>query len=213
MAGKDERARRAEQSLVRLRLLSLALLAASVSWLGASSILPTPRVVVFPLTVNGEAQQDAGDRLAVLFAQQMSENGIHVVAPVPGTPRTDFLTAARKLSCDYYVTGFITPLGAQVTVVEQVVSTTSGTVVASNSAELLTYADASGQGAILASLVKRHADRAFASLDDKSAAQETPEPKETSGIDATLAKLGSIFKRKPRAVPSPSPSPADVPTP
>lgn len=188
------------------RILSLALLAASVVWLGATpAILAVPRVVVYPLTVNGDAQQDAGDRLAVLFAQQMSENGVEVVPPVPGTQRSDFLKAARKLNCDYYVTGFITPLGAEVTVVEQVVSTTSGTVVASNSAELLTYADASGQGALLASLVRRHAERALAPLNDTNAAAATPEPKQ-SGPETSLSKLGNIFKRKPRVAPSPSPS-------
>lgn len=198
--------------LPSLALLSLAVLAASVVWLGATPILTPPRVVVYPLTVNGDAEQDAGDRLAVLFAQQMSENGIKVVPPEPGTPRTDYLKAARTLGCDYYITGFITPLGAEVTVVEQVVSTISGTVVASNSAELLTYADASGQGATLATLVKRHAERAFAPLND-TAAQSTPEPKSSGGgLEESLSKLGNIFHRKPRAAPSPSPTATAAPT-
>ncbi|MGH7660129.1 MAG: hypothetical protein ACRENA_04330 [Vulcanimicrobiaceae bacterium] len=193
------------------RSLSLALLAAGILCLGASpSFLPPPRVVVFPFTVNGDAQQDAGDRLAVIFAQQMSDAGVHVVAPVPGTQRAEFLNAARKLDCDYYITGFITPLGAEVTLVEQVVSTTSGTVIASNSAQLLTYADANGQGSLLASLVKRHAERAFAPLNDTAAAAQTPEPK-MSGAETSLSKLGNIFKRKPKAAPSPSPSPSASP--
>lgn len=212
MAGEGARACEAEERLVRLPgILSVALLAASVVWLGATpAILTAPKVVVFPLTVNGDAQQDAGDRLAVLFAQQMSENGVQVVPPDPGTKRIDFLKVARKLDCDYYVTGFITPLGAEVTVVEQIVSTTSGTVVASNSAELLTYADASGQGALLALLVKKHAERALAPLNDQNATAATPEPKQ-SGPETSLSKLGNIFKRKPKAVPSPSPSPSASP--
>jgi len=142
----------------------------------------------------------------VLFAQQMSENGVQVVPPPPGTQRTDFLTAARKLGCDYYITGFLTPLGAEVTVVEQIVSTTSGTVIGSNSAELLTYADASGQGSLLANLVRRHAERALAPLNDNGVAS-TPEPKE-SGPQTSLSKLGNIFKRKSKAAPTATPSPA-----
>ena len=204
---------------MRLRLLSLlALVAASTLWLGAisHSLLPTPRVVVFPLTVNGNAQKDSGDRLAVMFAQQLADNGIMVVPPAPETKRVDFLTAARKLNCDYYVTGFITPLGAEVSVVEQVVSTASGTIVASNSAQFLTYADANGQGAVLAKAIYSHAERALASLETPVGAP-TPTPKESP--EANLNGLGGLFKHHPKSRPSPNPSasaeevPAAVPSP
>jgi len=54
--------------------------------------------------------------------------------------------AARRLAADYYVAGFISPLGEGVSVVEQVVGTGSGIVLFSSSAQLSTYADAAGQG-------------------------------------------------------------------
>ncbi|MBV8602256.1 MAG: hypothetical protein JO359_11895 [Candidatus Eremiobacteraeota bacterium] len=191
-------------------LLSLALVASSILWLGATPpALPPPTAVVFPLVVNGEADKDSGSRLAVLFAQQLADSGVKVVPPPPGTARTDYLSTARKIGADYYVTGFITPLGAEVTVVEQVVSTTSGTVIASNSAQLLTYADASGQGAILAASILRHAGRALASLGENAPAAATPAPKE-SGNEANLNGLGNIFKHKSKASPSPKPSAAAV---
>lgn len=182
-------------------LLTLALFAASVLWLGATPTTLGASVVVFPLTVNGDAQKDSGNRLAVLIAQQMAENGVKVVAPTPGTQRKDFLDVARQLGCDYYVTGFITPLGQEVTVVEQVVSTISGTVVFSNSAQLLTYADANGQGALLAGAVLRHAGRGLASLGEAPANVSTPAPKESNE-----ANLTGIFKRKPKAKAKASPS-------
>lgn len=187
--------------------LSLALLAASVFWLGAvyRSFLPPPLVVVFPLTVNGDVQKDSGERLAVMFAQQLSENGIKVVPPVPGTERVDYLTAARKLGCDYYITGFVTPLGAEVSVVEQVVSTLSGTVIASNSVQFLTYADASGQGALLATMIQQHAERIYAALQDNPQPSATPEPK--SSAETNLDKLGGLFKHRAKATPAPSAEP------
>jgi hypothetical protein len=190
---------------VHLRfLLSLALLSASVLWLGATPFtLPAPTVVVFPLTVNGEADKESGSRLATLFAQQLADNGVKVVAPPPGTQRTDFLEAARRLGCDYYVSGFITPLGQEVTVVEQIVSTSSGTVIASNSAQLLTYADANGQGAILATSILRHASRGLASLGENPPPATSPAPKESQN-EANLSGLGRIFKRQPKATPSPA---------
>lgn len=191
---------------MRLRLLSsLALVAASTLFLGAisHSLLPTPRVVVFPLTVNGDAQKDAGDRLAVMFAQQLADNGLKVVPPAPETKRADFLTAARKLGCDYYVTGFITPLGPEVSVVEQVVSTASGTIIASNSAQFLTYADANGQGSLLAKAIFSHAERALASLETPVGAP-TPTPRESP--EASLSSFGGLFKHRARPKPAPSPS-------
>jgi hypothetical protein len=170
--------------------------------------------VVYPLTVNGDAQQDSGQRLAVMFAQQLADNGVKVVPPVPGTQRTDFLTASRKLGCDYYITGFITPLGAEVSVVEQVVSTSSGTVVASNSVEFLTYADANGQGALLGQMIHEHAERALASLQENPQPSATAEPKDSPGAD--LNKLGGLFKKKAKATPAPTVPPdqtASGPTP
>lgn len=188
---------------MRFRLLfMLALFASSSLWLGATPSSLGASVVVFPLTVNGDAEKDSGNRLAVLIAQQMAENGVKVTAPPPGTQRKDFLDVARQLGCEYYVAGFITPLGREVTVVEQVVSTISGTVVYSTSAQLLTYADASGQGALLAGAVLRHAGRGLASLGEAPNAA-TPAPKESNE-----ANLTGIFKRKPKAKPSPSASPA-----
>jgi hypothetical protein len=196
--------------------LALALLSASVCWLGAfsPSLLPPPLVVVYPLTVNGDAQQDSGQRLAVMFAQQLADNGVKVVPPVPGTQRTDFLIAARKLGCDYYITGFITPLGAEVSVVEQVVSTSSGTVVASNSVQFLTYSDANGQGALLGQMIHEHAERSLASLQENPQPSATAEPKDSPGAD--LNKLGGLFKKKAKATPAPTVPPdqtASGPTP
>ncbi|MGA3038736.1 MAG: hypothetical protein ABSE64_14790 [Vulcanimicrobiaceae bacterium] len=196
--------------------MALALLSASICWLGAisPSLLPPPLVVVYPLTVNGDAQKDSGERLAVMFAQQLSDNGIKVVPPVPGTERIDYLTSARKLGCDYYVTGFITPLGAEVSVVEQIVSTSSGTVVASNSVQFLTYSDANGQGSLLGQMIHDHAERALASLQENPQPSATAEPKESPG--ASLDKLGGLFKKRAKATPAPTVPPdetASGPTP
>src|SRR5208282_4396324 len=110
---------------------------------------------------------------------------------------TDFLINARALGCDYYVTGFVTPLGAEVSVVEQVVSTISGTVVASNSVQFLTYADANGQGALLAAMIQQHAERALASLQENPQPSSTPVP--TGTDQANLNKLGGLFHHKAKA--------------
>ncbi|MBV8354781.1 MAG: hypothetical protein JO101_05645 [Candidatus Eremiobacteraeota bacterium] len=180
--------------LLRFPILATLLLSAVVCLGAAPNLFPTASAVVYSLTVNGPADKDAGGRLAVLFAQQLADNGVRVVAPPLGTERKDYLEVARKLGVDYYVTGFITPLGPEVSVVEQIVSTVSGTVVFSNSAQMLTYADAGGQGAILATAIQKHAARALANLEAAPIPSASAAPEKTNE-----ANLSGLLKRKPKA--------------
>ncbi|MFN2460462.1 MAG: hypothetical protein ABR591_07225, partial [Candidatus Velthaea sp.] len=96
--------------------LALLLLAAA-----PPSFLPTPTVVVYPLTVNGsDVDKESGSRLAVVIAQSMSSAGGVTVKPAPpGTERKNFLEIARSQTADYYIAGYVTPLGNDVSVVEQ----------------------------------------------------------------------------------------------
>ncbi|HWT06366.1 MAG TPA: hypothetical protein VN224_11460, partial [Xanthomonadales bacterium] len=102
--------------------LGLPLLAATPP----TSFLIKPVVVVFPFTANGSTiDREASSRLATIIATQMADTKqINVIPPPPGTERKDYLTVARQHNADYYVTGFISPIGTGVSVVEQVVSAT-----------------------------------------------------------------------------------------
>ncbi|MGB8265977.1 MAG: hypothetical protein WCE44_06625, partial [Candidatus Velthaea sp.] len=181
-----------------LRSLMLALIAA-VPLLGATPapiFLPPPVVVVYPFVQNGsDVDKESGARLAVIIATGIAGNARVSVKPaVPGTARKDYLTAARSVGADYYVSGFITPLGQQVTVVEQVVSTINGIVVASNTAQLTTYADAAGQGANLADAILRHHNRnldAFQAPPPPPPASPTP-----AASSAPQADIGRLFGRR-----------------
>ena len=123
-------------------------------------------VVVFPFTANGsQIDREASSRLATIIATRMAETGtVTVIPPPPGTERKDFLSVARASNADYYIAGFISSLGNGVSVVEQVVSSATGIVVFSNTAQLSTYAEAAGQGDDLALFIARHANRAYSSI-------------------------------------------------
>ncbi len=90
-----------------------------------------PVVVVYPLTTSGATtKNDAGADIAVLLANRLAQLGGLTVKPyTPGTQRADYLSAALKEGADYYVTGFLAPVGAEVSIIVQVVSTSSGTIV------------------------------------------------------------------------------------
>jgi TolB-like protein len=182
--------------------LALPLIAASPP----PSIYNKPNVIVFPFTSNGSSvDREASSRIATIIATSMANTGlVTVTPPPPGTERKDYLTAARANRSEYYVSGFISPLGNGVSIVEQVVSTTTGIVVFSQSAQLNTYTDAAGQGDDLAAFVSRHSNRAFAAIGTPPPAA-SPTPAASNGPEANLGKL---FGRKKKAAATAKPSAA-----
>ena len=197
---------------------ALLCICAAVPLLAAISALPPPVVVVYPLTATGPVAPDAGNRLALLFAEQIASGGGVVVKPAaPGVQRSAFLSSALSQGADYYVTGYLTPLGDEISLLIQVVSTYSGSVVWSTTSQVQTYADAAGQADAVRTAILSHAGRSLAALDQPPPVPSgSPPPASNGHNDANLSK---IFQRRPRATPGPvsarpSPTPGtSAPTP
>lgn len=162
----------------------------------APTVTPSaPVIVIYPLTVNGDADKDAGIKLAALFSNSISQSGgILIKVSSPGVARQDFLTEAKRLGADYYISGFLTPVGNEVALVEQVVSTFSGTVVYANTAQVQTYADAGAQAQVLRNAVLSHAGRVVAQY-DRPVAEPNTTPTPSSGKEANLSGL---FRHRPK---------------
>ncbi len=188
------------------RLLLVALAASCcIPLFGATSALPPPVVVVYPLSVSGGADPEAGASIAVAMAQRLSTAGGIVVKPYPpGTQRVAYLTTAQTMNADYYVSGFLTPLGDQISMVTQVVSVASGTVIFSSSAFVRTYTDAAAQADTVQVAILRHAGRALAILD---APRETPAPK---AAEKNEANLSGLFKKRKKTAPAATPTPSET---
>ena len=195
------------------RLLVVCLVALFGLPLLAAAPLPSfftkPNVIVYPFTTNGSTlDREASSRLATIIATQMAATGkIAVIAPPPGTDRKDYLTVARAHNAEYYITGYISPLGDGASMVAQVVSTTSGIVVYSTTTQLTTYADAASQGDGLAGFISQHANRGLAAIGTPPAAPPTPQPQASQEAQANLTKIFGR-KKKPAAKPSATPTPA-----
>ncbi|MDQ6933603.1 MAG: hypothetical protein M3160_10590 [Candidatus Eremiobacteraeota bacterium] len=152
-----------------------------------------PVIVIYPLTVNGDTEKDAGTKIAALFANSILQSGGIVIKPTsPGVARQEFLNEAKRLGADYYISGFLTPLGNEVALVEQVVSTFSGTVVYANTAQVSTYADASAQGQVLRNAVLTHAGRVVAEY-NRPVAEPSTTPTPSSGKEANI---GGLFRHR-----------------
>jgi hypothetical protein len=182
------------------RLRWFALLIASLPLFGAAEIgLPAPVVVVYPLTATGDVgSPNTGSNIGTAIANKLVELGGLTVKPfVAGTTRPQYLTAALSQSADYYITGYLTPLGSEVSVVEQVVSTRSGTIVYSTTAFARTYADAVGPAADLREAILRHAGRGLASLD-----APPPSPSPEPLANASGVNISKAFGRRHHAQPA-----------
>src|SRR5207237_4299657 len=67
-----------------------------------------PIVIVYPFGVSSDMKADIGARAAELFVAQMNgAGGIDAIAAPPTVLRPDYLTYARSISADYYVTGYM----------------------------------------------------------------------------------------------------------
>ncbi len=190
------------------RLLVVALVALfGLPLLGAEPLLfAKPSVIVYPFTASASSiDREASSRLATIIASRMAETGqVSVIPPPPGTERKDYLSVARAHNADYYVSGYMSPLGNGVSLVEQVVSTTTGIVLFSQSGQINTYNEAAGQGDDLATFISRHANRGLAAI-PTAPPPSSPTPSATGGPEANLGKLFSR-RKKPAATPKPSPA-------
>ena len=201
------------------RFLSVLLLCCSLTLVGARSRpapsptpspspAPTaapalPSVIVYPFSVSGDTDKSAGVKIAQLLATQLHEHGrVEVKLPQAGVTRAQYLADATKSSADYYVSGYLTPLGEQIAIVEQVVSTTSGAIIWSNTAQVTTYADALSQGDLIQTAILSHAGRVEARYQQQESAA-TPAPEDRNGTSTSIGRILGIFKKGPAATPAP----------
>lgn len=163
-----------------------------------------PLVVVYPFDVSSDLQAGIGLHAAELFVQQMNRaGGVDALTAPPSIKRAQYLTYALKLKADYYVAGYMTPLGNGVSLVEQVVATQSGTIIFAQTAQIESLADAAAQAVTIRDgIVDR--ERSLNASIAQSETQSTPAP--LANNQANLSGFArSIFHRGAKAVHTPPP--------
>jgi len=169
-----------------------------------------PTVIIYPFTVNGEADKRAGGKLASLYTKEIQTMGGVLIKPplAANVDRKQYLNDAIKSGVDYYLSGYITPLGEQVAVVQQLVSTQSGAIIWASTAQMLTYGDAADQADTIRKVLLAHAGRVEASYQAQQTAA-TPAPEE-HGAQTNIAAILGIFHRL-RPGPKPTLAPEQKP--
>ena len=181
--------------LASFACLSVGLIAATPAF----TIVPT--VIVYPLAASSSSiDREASARIATTLATQIAQGGpVKVIPPKADVERANYLADARSAGANYYVTGFVTPLGNGASVVEQVVSTTSGTMVFSVTNYITSLAEIAAQGDQLREGIIERSDRGIAAFQAPPQAEPTPQPEPSHGTDVNVNKL---FGRKRAAAPA-----------
>lgn len=173
-----------------------------------------PMVVVYAFDTSTDIKPDVGQRAAQLFVQQMNAaGGIDTISAPPATKRSDYLTYARSLNADYYVSGYMTPLGEGVSLVEQVVSTQSGTITYGATAQIASFEDATSQAITIHDAIAAR-ERSLADAYKTATAESTatPAPKENQAdLKRGFSDIVGLFHRGGKATPAPSTSAAKPP--
>lgn len=210
---------RVRKAFVR-RVFAVFLLGLSFTLVGAASPpvpkatptpLPTaaptlapklPLVVVYPFDFSSDLRSDTGLRAAQLYVTEMNAAGGVDALQAPATiKRANYLDYAKSLSASYYVSGYMTPLGGGVSLVEQVVDTATGTIILGATAQIASFEDAASQAvSIRDGIVGREQSKAQAF--DQSSAQTTPAPLPSNQANIS-GGIAGLFKRRPHATPEP----------
>jgi TolB-like protein len=107
---------------------------------------PPINVVVFPLVASQGAPDSVGLAVARVLVAGMSRGDIAARIAPAGTQQADYLQTARSAGAEYYVAGFVSTIGSEVSAVEQLVATKSGVVVWQNTAAYTVPEDARASG-------------------------------------------------------------------
>lgn len=168
-----------------------------------------PLVVIYPFDASNDIKPGTGEAAAQLFMKQMNADGGIDTIEGPGTvKRSDYLTYARSVNADYYVSGYMTVLGNGVSLVERVVSTRGGAIVYGQTAQIESFQDATAQATMIhdgiVSLEKQISD---AYQGASAQATSTPVPSSQANqanLTQGLSSLGNIFRHgKGKATPAP----------
>jgi hypothetical protein len=149
-------------------------------------------VLVYPFDVQTGADPKLGTAIAEIIAQEMGAGGSLVVLPVPmGVKRADFLSHAREQHADFYISGYVTPVGDAAAVVEQVVSVDSGVIMFSQTAQVQSVSDVASQSLQARSQILAFLGRATQSM-QAPPPNGTPQPQTTNGAQVPLKGISGI---------------------
>jgi hypothetical protein len=179
--------------------------------MGASGLLSTaPVLVLFPFRyAEGLDPRYSTDYIAKLGASMTAVGGVKIVMGDPATTPENFLHTTKVDNGDFYLTGYIAPpVNGAMSVIEQIVSARSGTVVWANTAHIGADKDITDQGPIVQNALLTYATRGYFAIlnptPKPAAAPPTSAPKKNgiSPVGSSSGPSGKGLDKPPLQLPN-----------
>ncbi len=171
-----------------------------------------PVILIYPFEAPSDLDPRYGNAIAQIYSQVLNQSGGVRVLTIPSNiKREDYDKYAHVQHADYYVSGYIQPIGSTAAIVAQVVDVENDISVYSATSEISDVQDIASQ-ALNALTVIRQAAGIDRPIDTGPA--QSPTPSSTSGASVPITNvLSDLFKGKGKNVakatapPSPTPPP------
>lgn len=175
----------------------------------APSQASVPTVVVYPFTTPADVDPRTGAAIAQIYAQVLQQSGGLKILDLPDQiKREDYTKYAHAKGADYYISGYLQPIGESAAIVWQIYDVTGDISVYSSTTEIANVQDVASQGLNARDIIMR-----AAGIDRPEIATEphnTPTPTATNGASESLSSLFSVFHGKGKGG---TPKPGSTPTP
>ena len=173
-----------------------------------------PVVMIFPFDTPSDVDAKYGLAVANIYGQVLSEaGGVTVLAIAPKIRREDYQTYAHIHHADYYISGFIQPIGSAASIVTQVVDVSTDIDVYPATTQVTDVQDIGSQALNALTAIREAAGVDRPELQEDTSSASTPQPQATTG-GASIG-IGSIvsdlFKGKPKGKGAPKSTPTPQP--
>ncbi len=155
--------------------------------LGAGALGSAPTLVIFPFReADGFDPRYGPDYVNKLGSALKVSGAVKVVMGDPATVPADYLHTAKADNGDYYLIGFVAPpANGQMSVIEQIVSARSGTVIWSSTAHIGADKDILDQAPVVQNALLAYATRGYYAIlnpTPKPAPQPSAPPQKKNGV-------------------------------
>jgi TolB-like protein len=168
-----------------------------------------PVLLIYPFDAPTDIDPRYGNAVANIFAQVITETGgVKVLAIPSGIKREDYQKYAAVQHADYYISGYIQPIGSAAAIVTTLVDVNSDISVWETTTNISDVQDVGSQALAFRTILLQSAGVDRPEINAGPA--NTPTPSSTSGASTNLSNvLGDLFhgKSKPKETPNPNATP------
>ncbi|HET9030464.1 MAG TPA: hypothetical protein VFN49_09815 [Candidatus Aquilonibacter sp.] len=176
----------------------------------------TPTVIIYPFQTPTDLDPKMGTAIAQIYEQVLTQAGGLKVLPIPEKiKREDWTKYAHAQHADYYISGFVQPIGNIAAIVARIVDVNSEIAVYSQTTQVQNVPDVASQALTADTVIKQAAgiDRPQSVVSTSTKATPTPSSSEGASYNVSNV-LGGLFKRGakgPAATAPATPAPAKPP--